>query len=119
MIGYMNRVVLDYSYITIIDSMFTFDMIYVWCSLLWDTIPILSLLVFHYSNFKPHQHELIIHVNQYSELDDKKITGEEDEVDMLFIQDGMMGPLVVTRESIVLSTTPRSYGGQNESRDIF
>ena len=38
-------------------------MLYDWSALVQDFFPIIALLVFHYSNFKPHQHQLIIRIN--------------------------------------------------------
>ena len=39
-------------------------MVYDWCSLLWDAIPITSILIFHFKNFKPHSYELVIRVGE-------------------------------------------------------
>lgn len=69
MIGYMSRVGSDVAIIIYIDKYDDFkkQMLYTWGSLLWDGIPILCLLFFHYANFKPHQHELIIRINNQSD----------------------------------------------------
>ena len=62
MLGYMSKVAADVALQHYIDDPFTEEMLYDWCPLIWDGVPILCLLIFHYKNFKPHQHELIIRI---------------------------------------------------------
>ena len=54
MLGYISRVGADVAMLQFIDYTFAEEMIYTWCSLIWDGIPIMCLLLFHYQNFKPH-----------------------------------------------------------------
>ena len=73
MIGYMSRVAADTSLWFYKYDRFIEEMLYTWCAIFWDGVPILCLLIFHYKNFKPHQHELIIRIkdqNNNQELDE-------------------------------------------------
>lgn len=99
MFAYISRVLVENYYADITDS-FAREMLYDWGTILWDAIPITMLLVFHYKNFRPYQHELIIR------MQDDSIGSVEDssQQDMLLIQDGMMGQVVVSHDSIRMST---------------
>ena len=69
MLGYMSKVAADVAlgYINDDDYWFLQEMIYDLCPIIWDGVPILSLLLFHYKNFKPGQHELIIRIKNRSD----------------------------------------------------
>ena len=69
MLGYMSKVGADVALMYINDekNMFLQEMIYDLCPIVWDGVPILSLLLFHYKNFKPGQHELIIRIKNRSD----------------------------------------------------
>ena len=54
MLGYMSKVAADFALLSTVDDNFTEQMLYAWCPLVWDGVPILCLLLFHYKNFKPH-----------------------------------------------------------------
>ena len=48
MLGYMSRVGSDIALHRYVDDPFVEEMIYDWCPLIWDGIPILCLLLFHF-----------------------------------------------------------------------
>ena len=90
MLGYMSRVGTDYALYHYVNDPFIEEMLYDWCPLIWDGIPILCLLLFHFQNYKPHQHELIIRVRNSND-EALEMYQEEDNDEMLLIQDGLMG----------------------------
>lgn len=59
MFAYISRVISDVSYTRLTDT-FKREMLYDWGAIIWDAVPITLLLIFHFKNFKPHHHELII-----------------------------------------------------------
>lgn len=67
MFAYTSRAVVDFFAHDITDT-FTNEMLFDWGTILWDAIPITMLLIFHYKNFKPHQHELIIRMQDESTI---------------------------------------------------
>ena len=60
-----------------------------------DAIPITCLLFFHFQNFKPHQHELIIRLDRNDSDMELNELGESD-----LLQDGMF---LVSHDSILLN----------------
>ena len=48
MLGYMSRVASDFVLDQLVNGTFVEEMIYDWCPIIWDGIPILCLLIFHY-----------------------------------------------------------------------
>lgn len=60
-----------------------------------DAIPITFLLFFHFQNFKPHQHELIIRLDRNDSDMELNELGESD-----LLQDGMF---LVSHDSILLN----------------
>ena len=54
MLGYMSKVAADIALEHAVDDIFTEEMLYDWCPLVWDGVPIFCLLMFHYKNYKPH-----------------------------------------------------------------
>ena len=82
MLGYLTHVACDFVINSKkLRSMFGEEMLYDWSALMQDFFPIMALLVFHYSNFKPHQHQLIIRINNNTTnqiiTDGMSLDGEE------------------------------------------
>lgn len=88
-------------------------MLYIWCEIFWDGVPILCLLIFHYQNFKPHQHELIIRIRNQSDKaqsDGHEVVNDE----MQLIGDGMMGQFIASQESQIMSSGSMRSVKRNE-----
>ena len=116
MLGYLTHVASDYVINSeYLNNMFDEEMLYDWSALMQDFFPIMALLVFHYKNFKPHQHQLIIRINNNTEnqiiSDGMSMDSDENPREsMQFIQDGMLGPVRISRDSVVVSSASISGG---------
>ena len=88
-VGYIMRSINDYFLLHSSSQSFGVEIMFDISSLSNDAIPIICMLIFHFSNFKPNEHELIIrmpadHEVQHSTKDD------ENHSQMDFFHDGMM-----------------------------
>ena len=65
----MSKVAADIAlgYIDDDNNWFLQEMIYDLCPIIWDGVPILSLLLFHFKNYKPGSNELIIRIKNQSD----------------------------------------------------
>lgn len=86
-IGYIMQVISDSFMMRTGISKFALSLLFNLTMLFNDAIPITCLLYFHFQNFKPHQHELIIRLDR----DDSSSVNDEmlDSNELLLIQDGM------------------------------
>ena len=85
-IGYILRSVNDFFLARSHDQTFVVEIMFDISSLSNDAIPILCMLIFHYQNFKPNQHELIIRMAQHEVSSTKEM---EMDTGMELITDGM------------------------------
>ena len=69
MIGYLTRVIVNFTIIHNGKNSFLTEMLFDCGQWLWDAFPIFCILLFHFRNFKPHQHELIIRIPQENQFD--------------------------------------------------
>jgi len=81
-IGYILRSINDYFVMYSGELNFVEEISFDISSLFNDAIPIVCLLVFHFQNFKPHQHELIIRL---ADQEETSTNGNELEADMMLI----------------------------------
>ena len=85
-VGYILRSVNDYFLAESNDQTFIVEIMFDISSLSNDAIPILCMLIFHFQNFKPNQHELIIRMAQHEVSSTKEM---EMDTGMELITDGM------------------------------
>lgn len=98
-IGYIMRVINDWTNEhSFKDKPFAKQLMFDFCLLINDAIPITCLLYFHYQNFKPHQHELIIRLDRSSS---SQVHNEMEDSDLL--QDGMFNQALLSHDSVMLS----------------
>lgn len=91
MLSYIEHCFVNFYYDNLISE-FGRELIYDWSALIWDALPITCLLIFHFKNYKPYQHELIIRMqNSDSSMASMDDNQQHSNDEMVVIQDGLMG----------------------------
>ena len=86
-VGYILRSINDYWIMHTSKQSFGVEIAFDVSSLSNDAIPILCMLIFHFQNFKPDEHELIIRMADH---DVRSTKDDENNSQMDFFHDGMM-----------------------------